>query len=172
MANAIICASVRLGAEALLFLHGKGDEYMSNVIAKIMIAPGNVGWFDPLTRIHLTLKHKTSDVYDYQNTTNIKKAVAYGTVKLVYGTLDPVVEQLVEPEVVKAKPEKKQKPEVVEVKQEEVVVAQEEIVEQIAEEIIEEVVIEQKEEIIIAEEQGEHVEFSHEEKRSKKRNKK
>lgn len=89
-------------------------------IAKIKISAGNPGWYDPLTNIHLTITRPSAFVYEGQNVSNVKKAVAHKLVYVVEGDLDVVAkEQLVaEPvrEVIKksTKTEKAEKIEKVE----------------------------------------------------------
>lgn len=91
-------------------------------IAKIRISAGNPGWYDPLTNIHLTITRPYAFVYEGQNTSNIKRAVAHKLVCVIEGELDVVAKEqpVAEPvrEVIKksTKTEKK----VEEVKTEEV----------------------------------------------------
>lgn len=59
-------------------------------IAKIRIAAGNPGWYDSLTNIHLTITRPEALVYEGQNVTNIKTAIACKLVSLIEGTLDPI----------------------------------------------------------------------------------
>lgn len=100
-------------------------------IAKIRISAGNPGWYDPLTNIHLTITRPEAFVYEGQNVTNIKTAVAYKLVSVIEGELEA---KLVETETT---------PEV----QEEVKVEQEEVREVITEEPTEEKVEEVVEEV-------------------------
>lgn len=58
------------------------------VIGIVRLGPGRVGYFDELTRIHLTLASPEKPVFNSMNTTNLKKAVKFGSLKLVSGTLD------------------------------------------------------------------------------------
>ena len=79
---------------------------MKRAIAKIRLAPGNAGWFDPLTNIYLTLSKKECFVYNDQDISNIRKAVKENKLVLKEGKLpSPVSED--SKEVVKAKPVKK-----------------------------------------------------------------
>ena len=57
-------------------------------IAKIRISAGNPGWYDPLTNIHLTITRPEAFVYEGQNVTNIKNAVAYKLVSVIEGELE------------------------------------------------------------------------------------
>lgn len=56
-----------------------------NTIVKL--APGNIGWFDPLTSIHLTLSKTEAIVKPGMNTTNIKEGLSQGRIILKQGTL-------------------------------------------------------------------------------------
>lgn len=72
-------------------------------IAKLRIAAGNPGWYDPLTNIHLTIARPEAFVYEGSNTTNIKKGVAHRLVYVVEGSLntEEVVIEQEEPVAVK-----------------------------------------------------------------------
>ena len=61
-------------------------------IAKIRIAAGNPGWYDPLTNIQLTITRPDAFVYEGQNVTNIKTAVSFKLVHVVEGELEPIKE--------------------------------------------------------------------------------
>jgi len=61
---------------------------MSTIIGKVRLARGNVGYFDDLTRIYLTLASPEKPVFSGMNTKNLKHAVKTGTLQLVWGTLD------------------------------------------------------------------------------------
>ena len=61
-------------------------------IAKIRIAAGNPGWYDPLTNIHLTITRPDAFVYEGQNVTNIKTAVSFKLVHVIEGELEPIKE--------------------------------------------------------------------------------
>lgn len=60
---------------------------MRSVLAKIRLATGNVGWYDPLTNIHLTIQRPEALVYEGQNTSNLKQGVMYKTITVVDGSL-------------------------------------------------------------------------------------
>lgn len=60
---------------------------MKRAIAKIRLAPGNAGWFDPLTNIYLTLSEKECFVYNDQDTSNIRKAIKENKLELKEGRL-------------------------------------------------------------------------------------
>lgn len=57
-------------------------------IAIIRLAAGNVGWYDRLTSIHLTISNPTAEVELGMNLTNIKKAVKCKTVNILRGDLE------------------------------------------------------------------------------------
>ena len=79
---------------------------MKRAIAKIRLAPGNAGWFDPLTNIYLTLSKKECFVYNDQDISNIRKAIKENKLVLKEGKLpSPVSED--SKKVAKAKPVKK-----------------------------------------------------------------
>ena len=84
-------------------------------IARIRIAAGNPGWYDPLTNIHLTITRPEAFVYEGQNPTNIKTAIACKLVSLIEGSLDPIKRE--EEPIIVNEPVRGQEP-----KQEEVVV--------------------------------------------------
>jgi predicted ribosome quality control (RQC) complex YloA/Tae2 family protein len=58
------------------------------VLGLIRLAPGEVGFYDDLTRIHLTIANPERHVLAGMNTTNIKRAVRSGRLLLVSGSLD------------------------------------------------------------------------------------
>ena len=60
---------------------------MTQPIAKIKLAPGNVGWYDSLTNIVLTKAKPEAVVYSGKNIINIKKAIREGKVLLQEGSL-------------------------------------------------------------------------------------
>ena len=62
-------------------------------IAKIKISAGNPGWYDPLTNIHLTITRPSAFVYEGQNVSNVKKAVAHKLVYVIEGDLDVVAKE-------------------------------------------------------------------------------
>ena len=84
-------------------------------IARIRIAAGNPGWYDPLTNIHLTITRPEAFVYEGQNPTNIKTAIACKLVSLIEGSLDPIKRE--EEPIIVSEPVRGQEP-----KQDEVVV--------------------------------------------------
>ena len=58
-----------------------------NVIAIIKLAKGRVGYYDPLSRIHLTLGNPVKAVTKFMNTTNLITAARDKSIELVEGTL-------------------------------------------------------------------------------------
>lgn len=62
---------------------------MQEVIATIKLAPGVVGLFDPITRVHLMISSPIASVYAGQNTQNLIRWVKQKKVFLVSGSLTP-----------------------------------------------------------------------------------
>ena len=60
-------------------------------IAKIWLAPGNIGFYDPLSRIHLTLGAPTAYVPSGTNCASLRRNVRNGVIRLLEGTLGPDV---------------------------------------------------------------------------------
>lgn len=61
------------------------------VIAEIKLAPGQVGFYDPLTNIHLTITHPFGKVYSGMNTTNLARSVKSKRLILLSGSLTPTI---------------------------------------------------------------------------------
>ena len=148
---------------------------MRKIIAKIGLTRGQVGFYDPLTNIHLTITKPFADIYQGMNTSRIRASIKSGRLKLVSGCLDPIELKEDNTTQPKATTDKKveTKQEVKEAK-EEVVVAKEEIKQ---EKVIEEtpVITEVKEEVVeeIKQEVKEETEVKPKtEKKSKKKSKK
>lgn len=57
------------------------------IIAVVKLAPGNIGWYDALTGIHLTLARPKANVYSGSNTTNLTKALRERVIELATGSL-------------------------------------------------------------------------------------
>lgn len=112
---------------------------MRTVLAKVRLATGNVGWYDPLTNIHLTIQRPEAFVYEGQNTSNLKRGVMYKTITVVSGSLfepsNTVTPTKVKTVVEQPIPEKKE---------ESIEKAIEEPVKEKVEETIEEEVVEEK----------------------------
>lgn len=62
---------------------------MSNIIATIRLMPGQVGFYDPLSQIHLTIGMPQRDVYAGTNVTQLRKSVKSGRLQLVSGSFGP-----------------------------------------------------------------------------------
>lgn len=74
---------------------------MTQPIAKIRLALGNVGFYDSLTGVRLTKAAPEAIVYSGKNTANIKKAIREGKVVLKEGSLsslrtEPVLKREIE----------------------------------------------------------------------------
>jgi hypothetical protein len=123
-------------------------------IAVIRLAPGEVGFFDPHTKIHLTMAKQTAPVYPGPNLDGIRRSVKSKRLMLISGTLDtskPIIQEAV-PAV---KAEEVAVPVAIEV-----AAAPEEIavIEPVAEEIvIEEAAIEVADEVAVAAEDSDAV---------------
>ena len=59
----------------------------NKIIAKIKLNPGKGGYFDPISRIHLTHGNPFADVYAGTNTTGLKQAVYNKRISLLSGSL-------------------------------------------------------------------------------------
>ena len=57
------------------------------IIATIHLAPGRVGFYDPLSRIHLTLSHPETYVYSGTNCASLRRNVKSGVIRILEGTL-------------------------------------------------------------------------------------
>ena len=57
------------------------------VIAKVKLNPGKGGYFDPITRIHLTHGDAEKPVFAGMNTTNLRKAVRDKRITITSGSL-------------------------------------------------------------------------------------
>lgn len=73
---------------------------MSRLIAKIKLAKGEVGYFDELTRIHLTLGRPTANVYDYMNASRLRRSVTSKVLILTAGSLNPISNLVADEEIV------------------------------------------------------------------------
>lgn len=99
---------------------------MKRIIASIKLAPGNRGYFDPLTGMNLSLSNNIGYIREGDKVDNIRRDIKDGKIKIVGGKLPPAVniEQKQfkeEPVKVEAKKEPKViKKEIVEKKKEEV----------------------------------------------------
>ena len=125
---------------------------MRKIIAKIGLTRGQVGFYDPLTNIHLTITKPFADIYQGMNTSRIRASIKSGRLKLVSGCLDPI--ELKEDNTTQPKATTDKKVETKQEVKEEVVVAKEEIKQEkvieetpVATEVKEEVVEEIKQEV-------------------------
>ena len=67
---------------------------MKKIIASIKLAPGNRGYFDPLTGINLTISNSIGYIREDDNVSNIRKAIREGKVKIVGGQLPPAINNI------------------------------------------------------------------------------
>lgn len=118
---------------------------MRNKIAELRLAPGQVGFYDELTNIHLTLTKPYANVYQGMNTSGLQRSVNSKRLILTWGSLKPAPITASE-EVYMTKPVVETRP-VVEVKEvvleepvQEVIVEEVPVVEEVKEEVVEEVV--------------------------------
>ena len=86
---------------------------MKKIIASIKLAPGNRGYFDPLTGINLTISNSIGYIREDDDVFNIRKAIREGKVKIVGGQLPPAINN-----IKPVKEVKKEKP--VEIKKEKI----------------------------------------------------
>ena len=63
---------------------------MQKIIASVKLAPGNRGFFDPLTGINLK-SNKLGYIYEGDDVTNIRKAIREGKLKIVGGKIPPAI---------------------------------------------------------------------------------
>lgn len=77
---------------------------MRNKIAEIRLAPGQVGFYDELTNIHLTLTKPFAFVYQGMNTSGLQRSVNSRRLSLVWGSLKPAPIKADEAFVTPAKP--------------------------------------------------------------------
>ena len=115
---------------------------MNKVKAIIKLADGNVGFYDNLTQIHLTILSPLGRVYEGMNTTNLQRGVACNTIEVLEGSLTstPVEEKHVvstpmEELTPAEKVEEEKVPEVVEPEPEKEEIATEEKAEESEEEV-------------------------------------
>ena len=62
---------------------------MANVIAEIRLAPGEVGYYDDYSRIYLSTTRPTAKIYAGTNTTQIRRSIRSGRLRLISGSLNP-----------------------------------------------------------------------------------
>lgn len=76
------------------------------VIARVRLAPSEVGYYDDLSRIHLTITSPEADVLSGMNCSHLKRGVANGTLRLVHGSFcmpEPEKKKVITP-VIKEEP--------------------------------------------------------------------
>lgn len=61
---------------------------MAQAIGIVKLAPGEVGFYDEISRIHLTISRPQAEVYDYMNTAKLVRAVRNKVLVLVAGSLN------------------------------------------------------------------------------------
>lgn len=115
---------------------------MNKVKAIIKLADGNVGFYDNLTQIHLTILSPLGRVYEGMNTTNLQRGVACNTIEVLEGSLTstpveekPVVSTPMEELTPAEKVEEEKVPEVVEPEPEKEEIATEKKAEESEEEV-------------------------------------
>lgn len=64
---------------------------MKRIIASIKLAPGNRGYFDPLTGMNLSLSNNIGYIREGDKVDNIRKDIKDGKIKIVGGKLPPAV---------------------------------------------------------------------------------
>lgn len=64
---------------------------MKKITASIKLAPGNRGFFDPITGINLNLSNSIGYIYKDDDTANIRKAIREGKILIVGGQLPPAI---------------------------------------------------------------------------------
>lgn len=57
------------------------------IIAEIRLAPGEVGYYDDYSRIYLNSSRPTAKIYAGMNTTQIRRSIRSGRLRLVSGSL-------------------------------------------------------------------------------------
>lgn len=72
---------------------------MSKVKAIIKLANGNVGFYDNLTQIHLTILSPIANVYEGMNVTNLQRGVSCKTIEVLEGSLYTSEPEIIEPPI-------------------------------------------------------------------------
>ena len=85
---------------------------MKKIITSVKLAPGNRGYFDPLTGMNLSISNNIGYVREDDNIDNIRKAIKEGKILIVGGQLPPAIaiepiKEQVKPKVKKPVKEKK-----------------------------------------------------------------
>lgn len=85
---------------------------MATVIAEIRLAPGEVGYYDDYSRIYLNSARPTAKIYAGMNTTQIRRSIRSGRLRIISGSLEvPQLKQAEKP-APKTEAKKEAKPEV------------------------------------------------------------
>ena len=79
---------------------------MKRLIASVKLAPGNRGYFDPLTGMNLSLSNNIGYIREGDNVDNIRRDIKDGKIKIVGGKLPPAVN--IEQKQVKEEPVKEE----------------------------------------------------------------
>lgn len=64
---------------------------MKKIIASVKLAPGNRGYFDPLTGINLSISNNIGYIREDDNLSNIRRDIRCGKITIVGGQLPPSV---------------------------------------------------------------------------------
>lgn len=65
---------------------------MKKTIAQIRLSRREIAYFDPITRIHLTINNPIAFVTSEMNVSNLKQALKYKVIQIVEGDLDGEVD--------------------------------------------------------------------------------
>lgn len=69
-------------------------------IARIKMSPGNVGWYDPLSRIALSQASPEADVFSEMNLSTIRRGLTFGSITLIEGSVseEDIIVKLIQEE--------------------------------------------------------------------------
>lgn len=115
---------------------------MRKLIARIKLAPGQAGFFDELSNLHVTISNRFANVYADMNTTYLKKAAKSGRIYVIEGSLDKEIT---------AEPVVSIKKEIEPIKEVEIKEVPVEPVQEVVEAAVEEVAVEIEEEVVVEE---------------------
>lgn len=77
------------------------------IIAEIRLAPGEVGYYDDYSRIYLSTAKPSAYIYSGMNTTQIRRSIRSGRLRLVSGSLfGQAIQKEAAPEVKPSAPKK------------------------------------------------------------------
>lgn len=111
-------------------------------IARIRLAPGQVGYFDEYSRIYLSITQPEADIYPGTNLYQIKRSLKSGRLRLIEGSLSGAVKEIKETTV---KESKKVEEKIESVIQDEPVAVMTEVEKSEAEQVPEEVTVQAEE---------------------------